>query len=102
MARARPGPGPFNDDLLDDGVIRPRAPAPEDAPVQADTPMLESYEVRLERLRAEIQLGLDDYEAGRCKVYSSAAELYADIMSMAEDEDASEGEIAGGDAPRTA
>ncbi len=100
MARATSRPGTYNDDLLDDGVIVPKGETSAEQPVQDESYMLETYEVRLERLRAEIQLGIDDYKAGRGKVYESAAELYADIMSMAEDDEEDAQEIAGGNAAR--
>lgn len=81
MARAKTDPGPFNDDMLDDGILRPVTPSGAPELVEPESFMLDSYEVRMERLRAEIQLGLDDYEAGRVLTFSSAAELYESIMS---------------------
>lgn len=102
MARAKTRPGTFNDDLLDDGLVRPAMPDDMPPLAEPESIMLESYEVRLEKLRAEIQLGLDDFEAGRGKVYHSAAELYADIMSMAEDDEEETGQVAGSDATRPA
>lgn len=81
MARAKTDPGPFNDDMLDDGILRPVTPSGAPALVEPGSIMLESYDVRLERLRAEIQLGLDDYEAGRVLTFSTADELYEAIMS---------------------
>lgn len=102
MARAKTDPGPFNDDMLDDGILRPVTPSGAPALVEPGSIVLESYDVRLERLRAEIQLGLDDYEAGRGRVYHSAAELCADIMSLAGDDTEEGGQITGGDATRPA
>lgn len=91
MARTKTHSGTFNEDMLDDGVINTPDVSPEDLPVQPEPTMLESYEIRLERLRAEIQFGLDDYEAGRVLTVSSAQELYDSIMSDGNDRDEPEG-----------
>ncbi len=80
----------FNRDLLDDGILRPHAAAAAPAPVTADEDAGARRKAALERLRAEIQIGLDQYEAGLFYEITSKEELYNLIMSDDDDVEADE------------
>ena len=84
----------FNRDLLDDGILRPHAAVTAPPAVTEDEDGEARRKAALERLRAEIQIGLDQEAAGLGKFYDSAEELLKDIMSD-DDEEAAEGHASG-------
>lgn len=87
MANPKGRTDAFNRDLLDDGVLRPvpASPAPSAEPAEAA-----AHDAALARLRAEIQIGLDDYAAGRFYEVTSAEDLFNRIMSDEDDDAADE------------
>ncbi len=49
--------------------------------VRAGVRLLQDYEVHNAKLRAELQTGLEDIEAGNVHEYDNADDLYQDIVS---------------------
>lgn len=80
MAQIKSTSERFNRDLLDDGVLGPEGTPPA-AISSSDDFDTDDREARLARLRSEIQLGIDDYEAGRFFEFSTAEELFNHIIS---------------------
>lgn len=99
MAQIKSKSEQFNRDLLDDGVLGHADAAPTDV-FHTDEFETDSHETRLARLRAEIQLGIDDEEAGRGTVYATAEDLFNAIIARGFEEDDEPTETAGDHAKR--
>lgn len=86
MAQIKSNSERFNRDLLDDGVLGPEGTPPA-AISSSDDFDTDDREARLARLRAEIQIAIDEEEAGLGTIYATADDLFNAIIAKGFNED---------------